>query len=206
MKKTTILSVLALSTFFAKAQTEKTTWFVGGALAFSSSTQKEADAPGSSAKATAFALSPSVGYFFINNLAAGASLNITSAYSANSNSGSTSSSTVTLFSAGPFVRYYFNTSQHVKLFLHGDASWGSEKVTLNYSGADESSSVPITTFEGKAGAAFFLSPGVALEFTAGYQSTTEKDSGIKLTTGSVVVGLGFQIYLGSANMLRSKNK
>jgi hypothetical protein len=198
MKKTTLLSALALTTFFANAQTEKNNWLVAGALAFTSSTQKEADAPGSSTKSTAFALSPNVGYFFINNLAAGASLNLTSAYSSNSNSGSTSSSTVTSFTAGPFVRYYFNTSPRVKLFLHGDASWGSEKVSVNYSGADESSSVPISIYEGKAGAAFFLSPCVALEVSAGYQSMTEKDSGIKLTTGSVVVGLGFQIYLRSA--------
>ena len=189
--------MLALTTFFAKAQTEKGNWFVGGALALTSSTQKAADVSGST-KSTVFALSPNVGYFFINNLAAGASLNLTTAHSSSSTSGSTSTSTVTLFTGGPFVRYYFNTSRHVKLFLHGDASWGSEKVTVNFSGTDEGSSIPTSMYEGKAGVAFFLSPNVGLEFTAGYQSMTEKDSGIKLTTGSVVVGLGFQIYLGSA--------
>ena len=126
MKKTIILSALALTTFIAKAQTEKNNWIVGGALAFTSSTQKEADMPGS-ASSTAVALSPSAGYFFINNLAAGASINLTSAHSSNSNSGSTSSSTVTLFSAGPFVRYYFNGYIAINSLSHLCKNLSTEK-------------------------------------------------------------------------------
>jgi hypothetical protein len=61
-------------------------------------------------------------------------------------------------------------------------------------------SVPISIYDGKAGAAFFLTPNVALEFTAGYQSLTEKDNSggeiVKFTTGSIIVGIGFQVYLG----------
>jgi hypothetical protein len=202
MKKVITLSVLALITFFAKGQTEKNNWLMGGSLGFTSSTQKESDVSGSS-KTTVFQLTPDIGYFFINNLAAGIGLNLSSTHSSSSNTYGSSSSTITYFTAGPFVRYYFNTSPHVKLFVHGDASWGSQKYSFTNGGNDQSQPAdPVNIYEGKAGAAFFLNPNVALEFTAGYQSMTEKDKSggttVNLTTGSVIFGLGFQIYLGSA--------
>lgn len=199
MKKMITLSVLALIAFLAKAQTEKNKWLVGGSLGFTSSTQKESDDPGST-KTTVFQLSPNIGYFFINNLAAGLNLNASSSHYSTSSALGGNSSTVTYFTAGPFVRYYFNTSPHVKLFVHGDASWGSEKYSNNSD--QDVPSVPIAMYNGKAGAALFLSPNVALELTAGYQAMTEKDdaggSAIKFTTGSFIAGFGFQIYLGSA--------
>lgn len=81
------------------------------------------------------------------------------------------SSTVTIFAAGPFVRYYFNAGPKVKIFVHGDASWGSEKVSCNSGGNEQSQpGIPISIYEGKAGAAYFLNPAVALEFIVGYQS------------------------------------
>ena len=61
--------------------------------------------------------------------------------------------------------------------------------------------MPVSIVDGKAGVAFFLSPNVALELTAGYQSTVEQDKSMGFTdtyrTGSFVAGFGFQIYLGS---------
>lgn len=201
MKKIFSLSVLALITFLAKAQTEKNNWLVGGALDFTSSTQKVSDQSGS-AKTTVFQLTPNIGYFFSNNLAAGVNLNVSSSHYSTSSDLGNNSSTITNFAVGPFVRYYFNTSPHVKLFLHGDASWGSEKYSNGSDPSQPSPSLPISMYTGKAGAAFFLSPNVALELTAGYQSMTEKDNSMgfteKYTTGSFVAGFGFQIYLGSS--------
>jgi len=191
--------VLALITFFAKGQTEKNNWLMGGSLGFTSSTQKESDVSGSS-NTSVFQVTPGIGRFFMNNLAAGISLNLTSSHS--SSSGGSISGTTTYFTAGPFARCYFNASPHVKLFVHGDASWGSEKYSYNSgSGNDQGQpGNPITIYEGKAGVAFFLNPHVALEVTAGYQSMTETDktggTPVKYTTGSVVAGIGFQIYLG----------
>ncbi|HEV3413197.1 MAG TPA: outer membrane beta-barrel protein [Puia sp.] len=200
MKKTFVLSVLALITFFAKGQTAKSDWLAGGAIGFTSATQKESDISGS-AKTTVFLLTPDIGYFFIDNLAAGIGLNLTSTHLSNSGPYGTSSSTLVYFTAGPFARYYFNTSPHVKLFLHGDASWGNEKYNFSSGGPNQSvPAFPISIYEGKAGAAYFLNQNLALEFTAGYQSMIQKDktggTTIKYTTGSILIGLGFQVYLG----------
>jgi hypothetical protein len=204
MKKVIVLSALVLIAFFAKGQTEKNNWLMGGGIGFTSSTRKESDVPGSST-ATAFQLIPGIGYFFINNLAAGLSLNLNSSHSSNSSSNGGGTSTMTYFTAGPFARYYFNASPHVKIFVHGDASWGSRKYDFNIGGNDENQpSIPISIYEGKAGAAFFLNRNVALEFTAGYQSMTEKDNSggnpVKYTTGSLIIGVGFQLYLGPAKI------
>ena len=199
MKKMMTLSVLVLIAFFAKAQTEKGNWLAGGSLGFTSSTQKVSYETGSTTT-TVFQLTPNVGHFIANNLAAGINLNVSSTHFSTSGDLGENSSTATYLTAGPFVRYYFNTSPNVKLFLHGDASWGSEKYS---NGSDPGQpSIPISIYDGKAGAAFFLSRNVALELTAGYQSMVEKDNSMGFTTnyrtGSFVAGFGFQIYLGSA--------
>jgi hypothetical protein len=204
MKKIIALSTLALTVCFATGQTSKNSWLIGGTIGLTSSTQKESDAPGSS-KATVFQLAPGVGYFFADNLAAGINLNLSTVHNSSDGSGSYGgySSTGTTFTAGPFVRYYFSVAPQVKLFVHTDASWGSSKVSSSYAGTgtnDNPPGAPISMYEGKAGAAFFLNPTVALEVTAGYQSMTEKDNSgpatIKYTTGSMIIGVGFQIYLG----------
>lgn len=201
MKKAIALTVLALTVFFASGQTTRNDWFVGGSFGFTSSTQKETGVSGST-NSTIFALTPDAGYFFIDNLAAGINLNATSTHQS---SGSSPATTITDVSAGPLVRYYFGIASNVKLFVHADASWGSLKYAYGYSGSptQNSPSIPISMYDGKAGAAFFLNPNVALEFTAGYESLVEKESSggytTKFTTGSIVVGLGFQVYLGSGN-------
>jgi len=204
MKKTIVLSLLALTVFFANGQTTRNNWFIGGGFAFTSASQTESGTPGSS-KSSAFLVTPDAAYFFIDNLAAGINLNLNSTHSSAGSNGGISS-TSTYFTAGPLARYYFNVAPAVKLFVHADASWGSLKETYSYSGGgvtvQNPPNIPISIYEGKAGAAFFLNPNVALELTAGYQSLIEKDNSggdnVKYTTGSIIVGLGFQVYLGPA--------
>src|ERR1700722_5395214 len=198
MKKTTILPLFVLISFFANGQTSKSSWLVGGGAAFTSTTEKESGVPGS-VKTTIFVLTPNAGYFFLDNLAGGLSVNLTSTHTVNGDSYGGTSTTVTYFTAGPFVRYYFNTAPKVKIFVHGDASWGSEKYSYTSGGNTQSQPLQASVYDGKAGVAVFLNPTVAVEFTAGYQSTalSEKSGGItsKSTDGSVIVGIGFQIYL-----------
>lgn len=198
MKKTITLSAFALSVFIAQGQTSKGSWLVGGGLAYTSSTEKQSGASGSSST-TIFQLTPDFGYFFIDNLAAGLGLNLNSSDNPASSSGGISTS-YTIFTAGPIVRYYFGAGTNLKFFLHADAAWGSAKLSINSGGVPDQPSLPISEYEGKAGAAIFLNKNVALEFSAGYQSMTEKDNtggdNLKYITGSVILGLGFQVYLG----------
>ena len=200
MKRTIALTAFAGTAFFANAQTAKDSWLVGGSLEFTSSTQKEAGTAGGST--TTIQFTPDFGYFFINNLAAGLDLNLASSHSS---AGGGFSSTTTLFTAGPLVRYYFYTAGNVKLFVHGDAQWGNTKFNFSGGGVSQNSpGVPLSIYEGKFGTAIFLDRNVGLEFTLGYQSLIEKDNSVtpseNITTSAFNIGLGFQIYLGPGKM------
>jgi hypothetical protein len=200
MKKTIALSLMALTVFYAKGQTSKNSWLVGGTIGFSSSSEKDGDLSATT-KSTSFQLSPGGGYFFFDNLAAGIDLNLNLTNDPAPSTGGFST-TATEFTAGPLVRYYFNVAPNVKLFLHGEATWGSYKIKYT-SGpgttVESPPSMPINTYLGKAGVAFFLNQKVALEFTAGYESLIEKQESLgettKYTTGIIEIGLGFQVYL-----------
>ncbi len=202
MKKTFALTALALAVFVANGQTSTGNWLVGGSAGLTTSTEKVSGSTGVSTTNVQF--TPDFGYFFVNNFAAGISLNLVSTHnSADPVSGL--SYTGMLFTIGPLVRYYFYSAANVKLFVHADAAWGNEKSSFSGGGSPQNSpAIPISIYEGKAGAAFFLNPIVALEFTAGYQSLMEKYSEggytSKTTVGSVNIGLGFQIYLGRAKI------
>ena len=190
MKKTAILSALILSIFTVKAQTEKNSWLAGGNAGFTSSTQKLSNVSGYSFKTNEFQISPGFGYFFINNFAAGLNVNFISTHTSETNMPGSESNTSTTFTAGPFLRYYFNVAQKTKIFIHGGANWGS------YKPGSGDPNLSISMYEVKAGPAIFLNPHVALEFTVGYQTSSYK-SEERNTTNSFDIGLGFQIHLGS---------
>lgn len=84
---------LVMITGASFAQTAKSTWLLGGSAGFNSSKQGDF-------KWTQFNLSPNAGYFFMNNLAAGLSLDFSSYKEENTDA-------QTMFSVGPFIRYYF---------------------------------------------------------------------------------------------------
>ncbi len=206
MKKTIVLSVLALTAFFANGPNYKKQLVHWRRLRIYIGITNRVGHSGILKVCICFFLvTPDAAYFFIDNLAAGINLNLNSTHSSAGSNGGISS-TSTYFTAGPLARYYFNVAPAVKLFVHADASWGSLKETYSYSGGgvtvQNPPNIPISIYEGKAGAAFFLNPNVALELTAGYQSLIEKDNSggdnVKYTTGSIIVGLGFQVYLGPA--------
>ncbi len=190
MKKTSVLSILILSIFTVKAQTEKNSWLAGGNIGFTSSTQKFSGVSDYSFKTSEFQINPGFGYFVINNLAVGVNVSFVSTHTSETNMPGTESNTSTTFATGPFLRYYFNVAEKTKIFIHGGANWGS------YKPGSEDPSLSISMYEVKAGPAIFLNPHVALEFTVGYQTSSYK-SDEKSTTNGFDIGVGFQIHLGS---------
>lgn len=143
-----------LSVAKVNAQTEKGTYLLGGNATFQTS-------DGSSA----FSLSPNLGYFFIDNFAAGMRLNL---YFTDDNNA---------YAIGPFARYYFGGNATGKFF--GQAS-------LNIGGG-KNSDTELGVGIG-AGYAFFLNKSVALEAAANYDKTGE-------SKGLFTIGVGFQIHL-----------
>lgn len=129
MKK--VIFAVVLATFFATiahAQLiDKGTLMAGGTLEL---TTKKQD--------NVFILNPTLGYFFADNIALGASVSYSSITKLNS------------FSVGPFARYYFNFG----LFAH---------TGLNFSHVESAERKNDFDFVFGAGYAAFLNDNVALE-------------------------------------------
>ncbi|HTL06916.1 MAG TPA: outer membrane beta-barrel protein, partial [Chitinophagaceae bacterium] len=148
MKKI-VCSFLALFLLasFAKAQTEKGDWLVGGSMTINTTKGN-----------SEFTFQPSGGYFFANNFAAGAQLQLSFSKQEDTK--------YSAFSAGPFARYYINIKESaLKPFFHADFNIGSTGVKVP--GFDKTSTTTTSFFIG-AGAAYFINNNVALEALAGY--------------------------------------
>ncbi len=107
--------LFALACFFLifalqnlSAQTEKTTWLLGGAAYFESRDNENL-----------ININPNVGYFFANNFAGGV------------NAGFASFSGNSFYQFGPFGRYYIGKSERGKFFAQ--ASYSFNKFTGNNS-------------------------------------------------------------------------
>lgn len=168
-----IFLLLFTATTSVLAQTQQGNWMIGGNATFASLKQGDF-------KVTTIGISPTAGYFIANDLAIGASLNLTS-YKEEDDDAETD------FSAGPFVRYYFvNLGPSAKLFAQADIAFGSTK----FFGESEG----FTDWGISAGPAIFLNPHTALEITLGYGSKKYKID--EDATSAFGVNVGFQIHLG----------
>jgi len=182
MKKLISSTVLLcfMMTAFAQGNIQKGSWMLGGNATFTST--KFSDIGGST---TNIELSPNVGYFFINQLAGGINLSLTSSKEEDYDA-------ETLWALSPFLRYYFlPPARKVNVFLEGSYGFGA------FSVSGESASINQYSF--MAGPAIFLTPAVALEFGIGYTSVGGElyDLMIGDGTRSNTFGLniGFQIHL-----------
>jgi opacity protein-like surface antigen len=98
-----------------------------------------------------------------------------------------------MFSAGPFVRYFFaDLGEKAKLFGQGQFTFGSEKA----SGEDES--VSFTGWDVGVGLAYFFNHNVALEAELGYGSEKPSDHNgvVGIANNTFGLKIGFQIELG----------
>jgi hypothetical protein len=163
------------------SQIDKNQWLIGGNLGFSySSTSYD--------KTTNLSLAPGVGYFLLNQFAAGMKLTAAS----NTTKKSYNRSTVTQLIPEPFLRYYFLSSTH-KLNVFIDGSYG---YAFNwYKDSYGSFRDHYWQFSFMGGPAVFLNEHTALEITLGYNyaSATATDT---LRISSIKIGVGLQIHFG----------
>lgn len=140
---------------------------IGGTAGFSSSDGT-----------TDISIAPSLAYFFIDQLAIGASIGFAST---TSDLGDASS-----FGIGPMVRYYFNGEGKARFFAQGMFQWSSVK----FGDAD---AVTGTGFGGGAGVSIFLNDHVALDGLVGYTSSSfgEGDA-----VGAFGINFGVQAFIG----------
>lgn len=168
MKKYLILCCSAiLATCTLKAQTEQADWMVGGNFELNTTSN------------TTVSLTPTAGYFFLNNLAAGGTLNFL--YS------KVGDDKTTAFGFGPFVRYYFGKN-NLKPFAHTEYLFTSYKLE----GPGFSSTTNGGDFFIGPGLAAFVNENVAIETLVGYANSNYSGS---TSDGGVAIRIGFQVYL-----------
>ena len=150
-------------------------------------------------KITGLNLLPKIGFFVIDNLAVGLDINLATT---TSKSGSSDDKyTMSLLSAGPFVRYYI-PSENVLPFFEAGGSFGA--ITTKYkSGGNESKDKSgANTFWGGVGLAVPVGDRVTFDVLAGYNSLTIKDKednddNYRTIVGTLGIKIGVIVFLGS---------
>lgn len=175
ISKVLIATVLvALTSNSLMAQVEKGRWMIGGAAGYNSNKVEDADASTST-----IYIGPSIGHFFMDNLAAGLNIGFTSvSYDGES------ASTVGI---GPFVRYYLP----MKVF----GQLGYDFNSTDYGNDAKSTG---GTLRIAAGYGLFLNDNIAIEPTIYYGMNSEKadgaDESVKSSDFGVMIGI--QAFIG----------
>jgi len=176
------------------AQFSKGTFLIGGTSNFSIGFDTEKSKSGNSTttdgKTTSFSLEPAAGYFFMDNLAVGAGINLSTSTFKADGSGNKSISSSTLFT--PFVRYYFD-----KFYAQGGFQVGSQKTEFKVNSTTTTFKDGVTGWSLAGGYALLLNESVALEPQIGYRSVTfkDKDSDNRDITSGLFIRMGVFVYL-----------
>lgn len=192
MKKTIMsLALICLVSSVGFAQFEQGTMLTGGSVGFDLITNKvkSGSASVTFGKYTNLSLAPQFGYFIINNLAVGATVDVSvNKFKAD---GFNYTSTGTQLSFGPFARYYYQN-------IFGEATFnvGSSKDKEDDDGTVTETDNGLMGWSIAAGYAAFLNDNVAIEPKVGFGSTTmSDDSDVKDVYAGPFFRLGIQVYL-----------
>ncbi len=185
------LSLLFCIHIMAHSQTQKSIYLFSGSTnlsSFSHSTTTlmyDGEDTGESTTSTSYSISPSISYFFIDNLAIGFSLNYE--YQ------KTEDTKDKAFLFGPMARYYFGRSKF-RPFVHSDIGFGSSKSTYD----DEEMSFNTTAVNLNGGIAVLANKYVSLDLSLGYyfiNNSYNQDSDYDFLTSGVGINFGFSLYL-----------
>ena len=176
-----ILLGLALPGF---SQFTKGKFLAGGTFTASVNNYKYSDGASSSTSRSA-SLNPQIGYFFINNFAAGAGLTLSASKSTFDDNLTATSHGISI---APFARYYFSKLYGQASFQFGSDKYKSERVSsLN-------NKVNSTGWSLAVGYAYLLNDHVAIEPQLGYKATYLGT--VDRTNGSLFLNIGLQVYIG----------
>lgn len=176
--------LILLFSVLGQAQITKGNWMVGGSGSFKSTkTETLSDGTKPYDDRLILNISPNIGYFFYDKLAAGMKLSYTydNLYSQNYH----------YFGTGPFIRYYFlKPDKLINLLLQAQYNY--------YGGGGKTEDGRDTGkfhnngYGFKTGPAIFFNSSVALELTLEYNSTRLNST---LLENEFMIGIGFQIHL-----------
>ena len=194
MKKITILAITLFSSIVGFAQFNKGRMLVGGSAEFRTISDKDKSGATTTTNGTrtSLSVSPSFGYFVIDQLAVGASVDM-GVSKWNAKTANDVDNNTTSFQFQPFVRYYLPMG----VFFQGKFGLGTAKTTYDENYDDNKYNTSSLALS--AGYAIFLSDNVALEPELGYRTSKfkESDSDTKNINSGIFLRIGFQIYLGN---------
>jgi outer membrane autotransporter protein len=192
MKKIIISFFLLAIVKSGFSQFEQGNILLSGQSSFGFSSEKTKFDGNDVSKQTTFSLTPAVGYFFVDNLAAGLLLDVSSSKAESETSDAESKNST--FSVGPFVRYYLQQ----KIFFQADLGFGSSKSEFSSGGSTSDSDYSVFSFGLGAGYAAMISDRVAIEPMLRWGSLSEKADGADepLITSGISIGVGVAVYLG----------
>lgn len=191
MKKLFIVLLISTVTTAAWAQFLGKGSIIGnGSFSFMTEKTKDSDYKGSS-----FSINPAGGYLVMDNLVVGANILFSSSSNKNDEIDySYKSNSVTI---GPLVRYYLDQG----VFVHGLYNFGSSKTTEDYSYGEFENKYGLSQFQIAVGYAARITDTVLFEPMIGYYSDTtkDKDTDTKSTTGGLFIAGSFTIILKTGN-------
>lgn len=205
MKKTTLFTLmlmLAQWTAFGQLM-EQGNFMVGSTVGFSTADSKVTSSGVENEGLTArqFNVAPIIGYFVIDNLAAGLGADFTQTRVTEPNNDQTDDSDL-LF--GPFARYYFQAGDNVAFFLVGNFGFGNSKDEQLIGETKNKISTNVLAFGTGPGLTVYSKGGFALETIFKYnyaRSTFDTTIGgvnttTKTRTNQFSLSLGLQYYFG----------
>jgi hypothetical protein len=189
--KQSLLIVLTTLTFQSFGQLTKGNWLVGGTGNFlTSKNTYTSPTYSSTSERIDINISPNVGYFIIDKLAAGLRSSF-SKYKEQVNGAGGGYSNLNRFEFGPFMRYYFLSAEKQYNIL-SDINY---QYGLYWFTPTKGS---INTFSASAGPVIYFNSSVGMEFLLGYYSRKE----VIQQNGDIInhqkgfqIGIGFQIHL-----------
>ena len=188
--KTKTLLALAVLLFanVANSQITKNNWLVGGNVNFSSS-QYRGDVSVIEDVLTVD-IETKIGYFFIDKFVSGLITNFSHRKTKVPGVANTAM-TVTIFSLGPYLRYYFlQKDNRVNAFAETSYQYGSFK---NNTGFGNHVTYKINSFSFSAGPVMYFNTTVGMEFTLGYLHSKYVNHSDH--SNHILIGLGLQIHL-----------
>ena len=193
MKKTIcILFIISSLSTIGYSQFNKGRYLAGGSFNANRSNMKGTSLYVSDFTTSSISFYPQVGYFFANNFAAGAGLNLSSSVTngVDLSNNTKYKSTSNTISFEPFVRYYFIK----KFYTQASGSFGSSHWKSNsFAGVYDNQSSSKKGWSLSAGYAYMINNHVALEPQIGYGLTYYENS---QNFGNLFFKIGIQVYLG----------
>ena len=205
MKKLTLIAVLAFAGT-GNAQTEtvstlptaKGNWIIGGStnLGFNSNkvTQKSGDYSVDGQKNFTFNVTPTVGYFVIDNLAVGLDLGYeVKKYDEYLGFEEKMKVTASTFSVLPSATYYFKTDSKAFPYVGAGAGYA-----LNSSKTETIAPYKTNFFQlkAKAGLAYFITPSIAVDLAFSYDQLSTKFNETQMIRENKVIFKNFGANIG----------